>query len=223
MLEINVDIGQLPGGRCYQKGGARLENAIFNCLPDDIKRMTHTNLRPKKDNGDVIVEFDMIYNKGNELISFEVKGLNNKTSRCPDRQMKLYNQAIRQKSFLIENFKNNNLKISVVFCFVTGKNDSNIDEQFINKLKNEGIIVSIGESPNETIKDAIKKLKENGFFLKPPTENIKCKYFNPKESKPESKPENELFIVGSPDKVDDIDLIMKSRINKSYADILKNV
>jgi hypothetical protein len=38
---------QLPGGRCYQKGGVRLENALFNCFPNECKKYIHRNLRPK--------------------------------------------------------------------------------------------------------------------------------------------------------------------------------
>jgi hypothetical protein len=164
MIEIEDYYMQLPGGRCYQKGGARLETATFNCIPESIKKHIKQNLRPKKDNGDVIVEYDMLYVNGKEMISIEVKGLNNKTSNCPERQNKLLNQAIRQKQFLDEMFITKGIKICVVFCFVTGKNSSSINQDFINELINNDIIVGVGETPNETIKNVIIQLKKNGFL-----------------------------------------------------------
>ena len=223
MFVINTDSNQLPGGRCYQKGGARLEQALYNCLPDDIKKDTLTNLRPKNEIGDVIVEYDMIYNKGNDMISFEVKGLNYKTSRCPDRQARLFNQATRQKQFLMETYKNKNFNISVVFCIVTGKTDKDIDQVFINRLKANGIIISIGESPNETIKDAICQLKGLGYFTMPISSNpITIKEINKYDEI--SNESNPIFLVGSPDKVNDLDHYIKIDQAKkkilSYADVL---
>ena len=222
MLALYNDNSQLPGGRCYQKGGARLEQALYNCLPDEIKKDTLMNLRPKNENGDVIVEYDMIYNKGNDLISFEVKGLNYKTSRCLERQARLFNQAIRQKHFLMDTYKNRDFNISVVFCIVTGKTDKDIDTQFINKLKRNGILISVGESPNETIKDAIKQLKELGYFKTQIVSNsITIKQFNNENFIENDKP---LFLVGSPDKVYDLDNYIKINQEKkkvlSYADVL---
>ena len=164
MFAIEDYYTQLPGGRCYQKGGARLEKATFNCIPDYIKKHIKQNLRPKKDNGDVIVEYDMLYLNDDQMISIEIKGLNDKTSNCPDRQNKLFNQAIRQKHFLDETFSDKNIKLGVVFCFVTGKNSLPLNRDFVFQLENNGIIVSIGKTPNETIKNAINQLKLNGFL-----------------------------------------------------------
>jgi hypothetical protein len=166
MIEIEDYYTQLPGGRCYQKGGARLEKATFNCIPESIRKHIKQNLRPKKDNGDVIVEYDMLYVNDDQMVSIEVKGLNDKTSNCPDRQNKLLNQAIRQKKFLDETFLKKNIKIGVIFCFVTGKNSSIINQDFIDELENHDIIVAIGTTPNETIKNSIIKLKKNGFLNK---------------------------------------------------------
>jgi hypothetical protein len=131
MIAIEEYYTQLPGGRCYQKGGERLEKAIYNCIPQYLKKYIKQNLRPKNNNGDVIVEYDMLYVTENKIVSIEVKGLNNKTSNCPERQIKLFNQAIRQKHFLDETFLNKNIKIGVIFCFVTGKHNSILNEQFI--------------------------------------------------------------------------------------------
>lgn len=206
---------QLPGGRCYQKGGCRLEQASYNCLPEDIKKNTLTNLRPKKENGDVIVEYDMIYSKGDEMISFEIKGLNNNTSRCPDRQQRLLNQAIRQRLFLMEHFKSKNLKIIVIFCLVKGKNNDIIDQKFIDSLINNDIMVAIGASPNETIKNAIKQLKDIGFLAQMQSKSIEIKNIqhankqivqnlNPHNHK------NNTILIGSPDKVSYLDKLITS-------------
>jgi hypothetical protein len=170
MIEVNNVYknfipGQLPGGRCYQKGGLRLENALFNCFPNECKKYIHRNLRPKNTLGDVIVEYDMLYVKNNELITFEVKGLNDRTSKCPDRQNKIFNQAIRQKNFLTELYKDKDVKLLVVFCFVTGKKNYNINYDFISNLEKSGILVSVGVTPNDTIKNAIEQLKLLGYSI----------------------------------------------------------
>jgi len=163
MIAIEEYYTQLPGGRCYQKGGARLEKAVYNCIPDTIKKHIKQNLRPKKDNGDVIVEYDMLYVNNNHMVSIEIKGLNDKTSNCPDRQHKLLNQAIRQKQFLDETFTHKNVNIGVIFCFVTGKNSLPLNQEFIANLENNGIIICIGETPNDVVKNAILTLKNNNL------------------------------------------------------------
>jgi hypothetical protein len=168
MLAVNnvyKHFSQLPGGRCYQKGGVRLENALFNCFPNEYKKYIHRNLRPKNTSGDVIVEYDMLYVKNNELITFEVKGLNDRTSKCPDRQNKIFNQAIRQKNFLTELYKDKDIKHNVVFCFVTGQKNHNISCDFILNLKKNGILVSIGVTPNDAVKSAIHQLKSMGYSI----------------------------------------------------------
>lgn len=172
MIEIEDYYVQLPGGRCYQKGGARLEKAVYNCIPQYLKKNIKLNLRPKKNNGDVIVEYDMLYINNNQMVSIEVKGLNDKTSNCPDRQLKLFNQAIRQKQFLDETFTKKNIKIGVFFCFVTGKNSLPPNKDFITTLEDNDITVCIGETPNDAIKNAINMLKNKGFLTHNYSNNI---------------------------------------------------
>lgn len=207
MFEDN-SFEQLPGGKCYQKGGYRLEQASYNCLPNEIKENTLTNLKPKKVNGDIIVEYDMIYSKGNEIISFEIKGLNNRTSQCLERQERLLNQAIRQKTFLIDNFKDRkDVKIVVIFCLVKGKKDDIIDSNFINRFKEQNIMVAIGTSPNDTIKNAIEQLKESGFLSSLETKSIKIKNINSKNTDKKI----DTILVGSPDKVSYIDKLIQKK------------
>jgi hypothetical protein len=199
---------QLPGGKCYQKGGYRLEQASYNCLPYEIKENTLTNLKPKKANGDIIVEYDMIYSKGNEIISFEIKGLNNRTSQSLERQERLLNQAIRQKTFLMDNFKDRkDIKIVVIFCLVKGKKDDIIDVNFINKFKEHNIMIAIGSSPNDTIKNAIKVLKEAGFLSSSETKSIEIKNIDSKNTDKKI----DTILVGSPDKVSYIDKLIQKK------------
>ena len=148
----------LPGGRCYQKDGERLEQAIYNCLPDQIKEKTLTNLKPTN-NGNIIIEYDMIYfnNNNNTIISFEIKGLNQKTCNSVFRQKKLLTQVQKQKTFLESNIKKKDLTITCVLCFVTGNYNTQISQSFIDSLR-KYCIVAIGKSPNNTIKCAIKQL-----------------------------------------------------------------
>jgi hypothetical protein len=212
VFEDNTE--QLPGGRCYQKGGARLERATYECLPNDIKQHTKTNFKPLKDNGDVIVEYDMIYCKNKQLISLEVKGLNYKTSKCPDRQARLLNQAIRQRDYLISNFSQKYDNIKVVFCLVTGKTNKNIDINFINSLTSNNILVAIGETPNDTVKNALTQLKTLGFFsnLNNNSKTIDIKKMSTDTNKQQ-------FIVGSPDNMNNLMSIMKEKYI-SYANVI---
>jgi hypothetical protein len=163
----NIVYNHLPGGKCYQKGGYRLEQAIYKCLPLNIKKHIKLNIRPLNDLGDIIVEYDMIYCNSDEIISFEVKGLNKKTLNCPDRQNKIINQAIRQKKFLTETFAHTDIDIVVVFCFVTGNNQTPIDDDFLNCLRNIGVIVSVGPTPKDSMTNALQQLKTIGFMSNP--------------------------------------------------------
>ena len=215
VLEDNIE--QLPGGRCYQKGGARLERATYECLPHDIKQNIKTNFKPQKVNGDVIVEYDMIYCKNKELISFEVKGLNYKTSKCPDRQSRLLDQAIRQRDYLYSNFLHKYKKIKVVFCLVTGKTNKNIDTNFINLLTSNDILVAIGETPNDTVKNATNQLKKLGFFS---SLDINSKIINIRNIFTDT--DKQQFIVGSPDNIDNLTSIMNKRYI-SYANVVTKI
>ena len=112
---------KLPGGKKYQKDGVRLENAFYNGLPKKIKNNISVNVKPRYPNGNVIVEFDMIYQSesSKRIISFEIKGVNPNTINNLERQRKLISQGIRQKKYLEENFSG--YKVDCVYCFVTGK------------------------------------------------------------------------------------------------------
>ncbi len=168
---------KLPGGKKYQKDGVRLENAFYNGLPKRIKSSISTNVKPRSSNGNVIVEFDMIYqsDSSKRIISFEIKGVNPKTINNLDRQKKLIAQCIRQKKYLEENFSN--YKVDCVYCFVTGKVKNEIveksegnsewvsvtitkqkpilDPEFVKKIKSNGISVAIGETPQQCAKNAL--------------------------------------------------------------------
>jgi hypothetical protein len=122
---------KLPGGKKYQKDGARLETAFYNGLPKWIKKYLSVNVKPRYKNGNVIVEFDMIYqsDSSKRIISFEIKGVNPNTINNLERQKKLLSQGIRQKKYLEENYSG--YKIDCVYCFVTGKiKTSEIVEEF---------------------------------------------------------------------------------------------
>lgn len=173
---------KLPGGKKYQKDGVRLENAFYNGLPKRIKNNVITNVKPKSSTGNVIVEFDMIYQSDSlkRIISFEIKGVNPNTINNLERQKKLILQGIRQKKYLDENFSG--YKVDCVYCFVTGKiknnyktetdsdcksewksvsinkHKSNLDYDFIRKIKSHGLNVSIGETPQQCAKNALLML-----------------------------------------------------------------
>jgi hypothetical protein len=168
---------KLPGGKKYQKDGVRLENAFYNGLPKRIKSNISTNVKPRSSNGNVIVEFDMIYqsDSSKRIISFEIKGVNPNTINNLDRQKKLIAQCIRQKKYLEENFSN--YKVDCVYCFVTGKIKNEIieepktesewmsvtiakpksvlDPEFVKKIKSNGVGVAIGETPQQCAKNAL--------------------------------------------------------------------
>lgn len=179
---------RLPGGKKYQQDGARLENAFFNSLPTKIKNNISTNVTPKTSAGNIIVEFDMVYqsDSSKRIIAFEIKGVNPYTINNLDRQEKLLAQGIRQKKYLEYNFPH--YKIDCVYCFVTGKirhetleefssfsdfdSDSDfewktvaiskhksiLDHEFVKNIKSNGVKVAIGESPQQCAKNALLML-----------------------------------------------------------------
>jgi hypothetical protein len=168
-------INKLPGGKRYQKDGDRLEKAFFNSLPKTIKKNISVNIKPRYPNGNVIVEFDMIYKSesSKRIISFEIKGVNKHTTDDLERQNKLISQALRQKKYLIDNYSD--YSIETVYCFVTGFNKDNevmqkddewkkvasgdikkpLDRDFIKKIKQNNIAVAIGETPQHCAKKAL--------------------------------------------------------------------
>jgi len=172
---------KLPGGKKYQKDGARLETAFYNGLPKWIKKYFSVNVKPRHDNGNVVVEFDMIYtsDSSKRIISFEIKGVNPNTINNLERQRKLISQGTRQKKWLSENYSD--YKVDTIYCFVTGKiktteiieesqtnsdwksvtivrNKPNLDTEFIKKIKDNGICVAIGETPQQCAKNALSIL-----------------------------------------------------------------
>jgi hypothetical protein len=176
---ILYDNLKLPGGRRYQKDGNRLEKAFFNILPKTIKKDVRVNVKPLYLNGNAIIEFDMIYmsDSSKRIISFEIKGVNKYTTDDYNRQTKLLSQGLRQKKYLIENY--NDYNINIIYCFVIGKTNKNnkntkktlsdsewksvlpvditksLDINFIKKLKNNGINVAIGETPQHCVNKAL--------------------------------------------------------------------
>jgi len=166
---------KLPGGKRYQKDGDRLEKAFYNSLPKTIKKNISVNIKPRYPNGNVIVEFDMIYKSesSKRIISFEIKGVNKHTTDDLERQNKLISQALRQKKYLIDNYSD--YSIETFYCFVTGFNKDNevmqkddewkkvasgdikkpLDRDFIKKIKQNNIAVAIGETPQHCAKKAL--------------------------------------------------------------------
>lgn len=173
-------IFKLPGGKRYQKDGDRLEKAFYNSLPKNIKNKISVNIKPRYSNGNVIVEFDMIYrsDSSKRIVSFEIKGVNKHTTDNIERQNKLISQGLRQKKYLLENFSDYN--IDIVYCFVTGINKrteetkinkdtewkcvysneqkKSLDNDFLKKIKLNGINVAIGETPMQCAKKALKMM-----------------------------------------------------------------
>ena len=167
---------KLPGGKKYQKDGVRLENAFYNGLPKRIKNNISVNVKPKSNTGNVKVEIDMLYQSEStkRVISFEIKGVNPNTINNLERQTKLISQAMRQKTYLEENYSG--YKTDCVFCFVTGniKNKESVEDsgsewksptvskskpildlEFIKKIKSYGLNVAIGETPLQCAKNAL--------------------------------------------------------------------
>ena len=172
---------KLPGGPRYQKDGHRLEKALFNSLPQSIKNKICVNVKPLNSDGNIIVEFDMIYQSESTkgIISFEIKGVNKHTIDNLERQNKLIKQGLRQRQYLLDNY--GDYSVENVYCFVTGKqkkSESSIDtitnnnseyetdtEQtfldpvFIKRLISNGFKVAIGETPQQCAKRALFMLK----------------------------------------------------------------
>lgn len=172
---------KLPGGKRYQKDGDRLEKAFYNSLPEKIKKNINVNVKPRHPNGNVIVEFDMIYKSDSSkiIISFEIKGVNRNTTGNIERQNKLISQGLRQKKYLSDTYSD--YKVETVFCFVIGNykhteenNSSSEDEwkkvssydikkpldgDFIKKIKQNNIKIAIGETPQHCAKKALIMMK----------------------------------------------------------------
>jgi hypothetical protein len=171
---------KLPGGDKYRKGGVRLENALFNALPKSMKNSVSLNVKPRHPNGNVIVEFDMLYqsDSSSRIVSFEIKGVNPNTINNLERQKKLILQGLKQKQYLEDNYPS--YKVDAIFCFVTGKiksceivdnpetetdsewksvkivkSKSMLDADFIKQIKLNGIHVAIGETPQQCAKNAL--------------------------------------------------------------------
>jgi hypothetical protein len=146
---------ELAKGRASQKGGERLERAVFKKMPQTIQQYTHCNVRQMSNGGDAIVEFDMLYNRDNQVITFEVKGLNKYT--CSEaRKEKIISQVVNQKEYARQIFEGRYIKN--VVCLVTGCKEP-IDNDFIDKLSKLGFIVSCGRSPHDTIINALQQLE----------------------------------------------------------------
>lgn len=177
---------KLAGGKKVQQNGHRVEMAFYKSLPKYLQKYISTNVTPKDLSGNVILEFDMIYQTLNTIVSFEIKGVNSTTINDSCRQEKLILQGIRQKNFLEEKFPYR--KIMCVYCFVTGTNKTSnlpeptepkeqidsenlikwevvshklkdkvsLDSVFLKKLRDAGLYVAIGETPSKCAKSAVK-------------------------------------------------------------------
>jgi hypothetical protein len=140
----------LPGGRYYQKSGNRLELAIYNYLPNSIKKNITKNYKLKNSNGNVLVEYDMLYENNNNIISFEIKGINNKTSFNKHYFNKIIKQAERQVKYL--DIIGGTKKKLVIYCLVTGDNyimiDNDINPKLLDELTKMNILLCVGTTPN---------------------------------------------------------------------------
>ena len=146
-------------GRSIQKGGKRLEQAVYNALPENIKLKTQLNVRHTDEFNNYIIEFDMLYinPKKKSVISFEIKGVNEKTINDRDRQQKLIDQCLKQKEYLQQYYLNYTIK--TILCFVTGyTNNDVIDERFIAIIRGNGIYVCTGKTPHRLANNALTEL-----------------------------------------------------------------
>lgn len=141
------------GGRIQQKKGSRLEKAIYQSMPIHMKNEIVQNRIFYNENGDAIVEYDMIYTYGDFSISFEIKGINEDICNDEFRQNKIIEQAIKQHEFI----KSLNIKNQTVICLVTG--NSTINNIIQSRLEEYNIIVAVGRFPKNVVNDAINKLK----------------------------------------------------------------
>jgi hypothetical protein len=71
-------------------------------------------------------------------------------------------------------------------------------------------MVAIGSSPNDTIKNAIKVLKEAGFLSSSETKSIEIKNIDSKDTDKKV----DTILVGSPDKVSYIDKLIQKKAKK---------
>ena len=144
------------GGKAYQKGGERLEKAIYKCMPEQIKKYTKCNVKPTSVNGDIIVEYDLLYfnKETSTIITFEIKGLNKNTCTT-ERKEKILCQISHQLEHSKKLFKQ--YKVINVICIVTGS-ATTVDAAFIQLLIEQHFVVAIGQSPFDAIKCAIKQL-----------------------------------------------------------------
>lgn len=173
-IDNTTDEFKLPGGRRYQRDGDRLEKASIKSFPKSLQRYLKTNVKPKNDKGNVIVEFDVIYHceSSKEIVSFEIKGVNKDTINNVVRQTTLLKQGLRQKKFLLDNYPG--YTINTIYCFIMGKTKKektsvksewnvvshihkkcSIEQTFIKKLLDNGIKVAIGETPQHCIRKAL--------------------------------------------------------------------
>lgn len=152
----------LPGGKFYQRSGLRLENAIYNQLPNTIKKYITKNYKLKKINGDTIVEYDLLYENKKNIISFEIKGINEETSFNKYHYDKLIKQAKRQVESL-DNLNTSKKKL-VIYCFVTGTNINLINPQLLNELTKLKILVSVGTTPGICINNVYNILNKHNLL-----------------------------------------------------------
>jgi hypothetical protein len=68
-------------------------------------------------------------------------------------------------------------------------------------------MIAIGSSPNDTIKNAIKVLKEAGFLSSSETKSIEIKNIDSKDTDKKV----DTILVGSPDKVSYIDKLIQKK------------
>ena len=154
---------KLQMGKKPQKGGDRLEKAFYNSLPKNIKNSISVNYKPRYPNGNVIVEFDMIYRSDSSkiIISFEIKGVNKYTIDNRERQNKLISQGLRQKKYLSDTFSD--YKVETIYCFVTGQNKSSDSDEKISKETTEWKSVNISNTKKKLDNEFIKRIKQNNI------------------------------------------------------------
>jgi hypothetical protein len=172
-MNANIDI---IGGRKYQKRGSRLEQNFLKVMLQITKGNIETNVMPKKINGDVIVEFDIIYKCSltKRVFSFEIKGIKTSTINCHKRQQNIIDQCNRQKKYLSTQYSD--YKVYSVLCLIDGelikktekkmsssdwtivKKESSVISDFIKLVKQNDINVAIGTTPKECAFDVKRKL-----------------------------------------------------------------
>ena len=148
----------LPGGRIYQKAGSRLENAIYKNLPGILKQNISRNHKIKKSNGDILVEYDLLYQYKNHIISFEIKGINSNVINNENYQDKLFSQAKRQIKYL--DLIAPDKKKLCIFCLITD-NNTVINPKLIIELNKVNIMIGIGNTPANCVKQIYSILTKN--------------------------------------------------------------